>query len=106
MRSQFLHATFAGHEATYLLFGERYLHLPTAHLTARLADDRVEIATDAFARQVTLEFDGVTGAVFADNFFDLIPGRKRTIAIQKTADGTALTVRALNSDPVRLVWKP
>jgi beta-mannosidase len=106
LRSQFFHANFAGHEAACLLIGERYLHLPTARLTARLADGRIEIATDAFARQVTLEFDGVTGAVFADNFFDLMPGQKRTIAVRKTAGGAALTVRALNAEPIRLVWKP
>ena len=97
---------FAGREATCLLIGERYLHLPQAHLTARLADGRIEIATDAFARQVTLEFDGVTGAVFEDNFFDLIPGQKRTIAVLKAAGGAALTVRALNAEPVTIPWKP
>jgi len=66
----------------------------------------MEIGTDAFARQVTLEFTGVTGAVFEDNFFDLIPGQKRTIAVRNAAGGSALTVRALNSEPIRLVWKP
>jgi hypothetical protein len=88
------------------LIGERNLHLPQAHLTARLADHRIEISTDAFARQITLEFDGVTGAVFTDNFFDLIPGGKRTIDVLKAANGAALTVRALNADPVSLTWKP
>ena len=66
----------------------------------------MEIGTDAFARQVTLELDGVTGAVFEDNFFDLTPGQKRTIAVRNAAGGTALTVRALNAEPIRLVWKP
>jgi beta-mannosidase len=106
LRGQFLHAAFAGHEATHLLTAERYLHLPQAHLTARVVKGHIEIATNAFARQVTLEFDDVTGAVFADNFFDLIPGGKRTIAILKAACGSMLTIRALNADPVRLAWKP
>jgi hypothetical protein len=106
LRSKFLHARFAGCEATGLLIGERYLHLPQAKLTARLADGRIEIATDAFARQVTLEFEGVTGAVFEDNFFDLIPGRKRSIAVVNAAGGRALTVRALNAEPVALTLNP
>jgi beta-mannosidase len=106
LRSQFLHASFAGNESTSLLSGERYLHLPQATLTARLANDRLEIATDAFARQVTLDFTGVTGAVFEDNFFDLIPGQKRTVTVRKAAGGTALIIRALNAEPIRLVWKP
>jgi hypothetical protein len=95
-----------GHESTCLLTGERYLHLPTAHLATHPTGGGIEITADTFARQVTLEFDGVTGAVFADNFFDLIPGQKRTIAVLKAADGAALTVRALNADPIRLAWKP
>lgn len=106
LRSQFLHAAFAGQESTSLLIGERYLHLPSARLSASLAGGCVEIGTDAFARQVTLEFTGVTGAVFEDNFFDLIPGQKRTIAVRNAAGGSALTVRALNSEPIHLVWKP
>jgi Glycosyl hydrolases family 2/Ig-fold domain/Mannosidase Ig/CBM-like domain len=106
LRSEFLHATFAGHDAVCLLIGERNLHPPQTHLTARRADHRIEITTEAFARQITLEFDGVTGAVFTDNFFDLIPGGKRTIDVLKAADGATLTVRALNADPIGLVWKP
>lgn len=106
LRSEFLHATFAGHEATCLLIGERYLHLPRARLTARLAGGRIEIATDAFARQVTLELAGVTGAVFEDNFFDLVPGRKRSLAMVPTAGGRTLTVRALNAEPVALTLNP
>jgi len=106
LRSEFLHAALAGRESICLLIGERYLHLPTARLAARLADGRIEIETDQFAREVALEFEAVTGAVFEDNFFDLAPGRKRTIAVRKAAGGTALTVRALNAEPIRLVWKP
>jgi hypothetical protein len=106
LRSEFLHANFAGHESTCLLIGERYLHLPQAKLAARLADGHLQIATDAFARQVTLEFEGATGAVFEDNFFDLIPGEKRTVTVRKAADGSALTVRALNAEPIRLMWQP
>ncbi|MCX6872455.1 MAG: hypothetical protein NTW21_01400 [Verrucomicrobia bacterium] len=106
LRGQFLHASFADHDATCLLIGERYLHLPNARLTARLADGHIEIATDAFARQVTLEFDDVTAAVFADNFFDMIPGQKRSIAVLNPADGRQLTIRALNAEPVRVAWTP
>ena len=46
LRTQFLQAAFAGHEATCLLIGERYLHLPQAHLTVNLINGRLEIATD------------------------------------------------------------
>ncbi|MHC4483318.1 MAG: beta-mannosidase, partial [Planctomycetota bacterium] len=102
LRNEFLHATFGAREATYLLIGERYLHLPKAKLNARTVADGIEITTNVFARTVTLEADGVTGAVFEDNFFDMVPGRKRTIAVINPAGGQAVTIRALNAKPVRL----
>ena len=105
LRNEFLHATFGAREATYLLIGERYLHLPNAKLTVRVLGGKIEIATNVFARTVTLEMDGVTGAVFEDNFFDMAPGRKRTIAVINPAGGRAVTIRALNAKPVRLELK-
>jgi beta-mannosidase len=105
LRSQFLHATFADRDVTCLLIGERYLHLPQAHLTVRRVDHRIEIATDAFARQVTLQFEGVTGGVFEDNFFDLVPRQKRTVAVIDAKDGRQLSVRALNAEPVQIAFK-
>jgi len=59
LRSQFLRATFGARDATCLLIGERYLHLPQAHLALRAESGAVEIATDVFARQVTLQFEGL-----------------------------------------------
>jgi len=106
LRSEFLHATFTGHDATCLLIGERYLHLPQAHLRVRQENDRIEITSDAFARQVTLQFDGVTGAVFEDNFFDLVPGQKRRLSVVNAAGGTQLAVHALNAEPLTIPWKP
>lgn len=102
LRNEFLHASVAGHEATHLLIGERYLHLPRTRLQVRYDTGRVEIATNVFARQVALEIEGVTGAVFEDNFFDLPPGRKRTVGIIDTAGGKRLTIRCLNAETVRL----
>jgi beta-mannosidase len=106
LRSEFLRATFAGRDATCLLIGERFLRLPQAHLTVRKENDRLEIATDVFARQIALQFDGVTGAVFEDNHFDLAPGQKRAIAVINAAGGQQLAVHALNAEPITVSWKP
>lgn len=105
MRSEFLQANFAGREVTQLLIGERYLHLPPAGLTARVVDGKIEIATKAFARQVTLTAQRVSGAVFEDNFFDVPPGQKRTIAVVDAAGGRQITVGTLNGDAVQLNWR-
>jgi len=106
LRSEFLHATVAGREATCLLIGERYLHLPQAHLKVRKADDRIEVTTDAFAKQVALEFDGLGGAVFEDNYFDLPPGRTRTVSVVNAPSGGQVTVRAVNAEAATVGWKP
>jgi len=106
LRSEFLRATFSGREATCLLIGERYLHLPQAHLTVRRQNGQIEIATDVFARQVELRCDGSAEAVFDDNYFDLAPGQKRTIAVAGEAGGRNIEVRALNADPVIVPQKP
>jgi hypothetical protein len=34
------------------------------------------------------------------------PGQKRTIAVTGAASGRKLEVRALNADPVSILWKP
>jgi hypothetical protein len=102
LRNEFLHAKFGVRDATYLLIGERYLHLPKAKLTARVLGGKIEITTNVFARTVTLEADGVTGAVFEDNFFDMVPGQKRTIEIINPAGARTVTISALNAKPIQL----
>lgn len=100
LREEFLHASFSGQDATCLLTGERYLHLPQSRLSVTATGGGVLVATDRFARQVTLEMVGTTGAVFDDNFFDLAPGQARSIAVVNTAGGRELRVSALNASPV------
>jgi beta-mannosidase len=106
LRSEFLHASFAGQEATCLLIGERYLHLPEAHLNARVAGNRIEVTTDAFARQVTLQGDGTNGVVFEDNHFDLLPGPMRVVKVQAPAGSGRIVVSATNSRHVELRMNP
>ncbi|MHC4070547.1 MAG: beta-mannosidase [Planctomycetota bacterium] len=102
LRKEFLHATLGDRDATYLLTGERYLHLPNAKLTACVVNDKIEIYTDVFARTVSLEMDGVTGAVFEDNFFDMTPEQRRTITVVDPANGRSVAISALNAEPVRV----
>ena len=102
LRKEFLHAALGERDSTYLLIGERYLHLPNAKLTASAIGDKIEISTDVFARMVCLEMQGVTGVVFEDNFFDMVPGQKRTVSVINPAPGQTVTVAALNAKPVRV----
>ncbi|MBA2362418.1 MAG: hypothetical protein H0V86_02680 [Chloroflexia bacterium] len=99
VRRELLHASFLGEEATYLPMGERHLHLPRARLEARATAGGVELATDAFARQVVLEAPVRPGALFGDNYFDMVPGSKRVISVPTEA--SQIVVRAYNADEVR-----
>jgi beta-mannosidase len=105
LRSEFLRATLCGRDVTCLLIGERYLHLPQARLTVHRNKEGIEIGTDVFARQVTIQCDGASGAVVEDNCFDLPPRQDRTIRVVNAADARNFTVRALNSELVTIPWK-
>jgi hypothetical protein len=104
LRTEFLHAEFAGHAATHLLIGECYLHLPKAKLGAKLTDGTIEVSTDTFARQVTLEGGDNVAPYFDDNFFDMPPGSTRTIHVLEKTNGGSISVYALNADPVQIRW--
>ena len=58
--------------------------------------------SDVFARQVSLAIQGVTGAVFEDNFFDLVPGQKKQVRVLHAAGGRRLIVRAVNAEPMEV----
>jgi len=106
LRTQFLRARLAGHEASVLLIGERYLHLPPAKLQAGIVGNAVAITSEAFVRCVSLEMAGVVGAVFEDNFFDLTPGQTRTVRIVHPAGSRQVVVKGLNAEPVELTVTP
>jgi len=97
---EFLIAELNDQKVTHLINAERYLHLPQATLQAHMTSDGLEISTDVYARQVTLAFPGVTGAVFSDNYFDLIPGQTRCIRIIHNPGANMLTVSSINANPV------
>ena len=99
---EMLVARLNGQTVCHLLNAERYLHLPQATLDVKVRGNDIEVSTDAFARQVTLACAGVTGAVFEDNFFDMIPGQTRRIRIPHNAGADAVTVSAINADTVAM----
>ncbi|MFC1761115.1 glycoside hydrolase family 2 protein [Planctomycetota bacterium] len=97
---EFLTAEFNGQIVTHLVNAERYLHLPQATLDVKVLDDEIVVSTDVYAKQVTFEMPGVTGAVFSDNYFDLFPGQARRIRVLRNPGSNLLTVRSLNSKSV------
>ena len=101
LREDFLEATVGEWSSTHLLHTERYLTLPAAALDVTVADGELTVRTDAYARTVTieksLEFESV---MVADNYFDLPPGRSRSIGFESISGTGTFTVSALNAAPV------
>ena len=64
--------------------------------------DGIQISTDNFARQVTLEIPGGSGAVFEDNYFDLLPGASRTVRLLHATEGSKIRVSAVSAEPVEV----
>jgi hypothetical protein len=107
LRTEFLWArleTSSGiYQSSCLLLADRYLHLPQADLSvALLGDGAIEISSDVFARQVSLEMVGVSGTVFEDNHFDMLPGERRRIAVIGGPGEGMIRIGALNAEPVVL----
>ncbi|WP_146529567.1 glycoside hydrolase family 2 protein [Novipirellula artificiosorum] len=75
-------------------------HRPT--LKVMFVEDGIQISTDNFARQVTLEVPGGSGTVFEDNYFDLVPGTSRTIRLIHATKGNTVRVSAVSAEPVEV----
>ena len=96
LREEFISATLGDFQATHLLAGERYLHLPRATLTVSASAEGVEVSADVFARQVALSCEGGEGTHFSDNYFDLPPGTSRAVRVTGRRGGE-IAVSALNA---------
>jgi hypothetical protein len=99
---EFLLAEFNGKVQTLLLNGERYLQLPDANLSVRATKGGVEISTDKYARQVTLESMNGTADIFEDNYFDLVPGQTKKVRIKPGKISHRISIKSLNALPVEI----
>ncbi len=72
------------------------LSLAAPHVTTQISHTRsatsVTLSTDKLARGLYLSADGLEGS-FADNFFDLLPGRKVTVAFRGSRPFTTEDLR-------------
>ena len=100
---EFLVAEFNGHIQTLLLNGERFLQLPDADLSVTATNGGIEISTDKYARQVTLENLEGGGDIFEDNYFDLVPGQTKKVEIKPVNTLQKILIRSLNAPSVEII---
>jgi hypothetical protein len=60
------------------------------------------ITSDVFACQVTLEFPGLSGAVFSDIYFNLPGGVVKKVDLLRLPVGDCLVIRSMNAQPVEI----
>jgi beta-mannosidase len=88
---------------------ERKLAFPDATLQVRKVDGALQIATDKFARTITLEGEGPGdpgGWFFEDNYFDLFPGETKTVRVLgRNREGRIHAKPWYSSRRTTLEWK-
>jgi hypothetical protein len=90
---------------------ERRITFPQAKLEIWIQEDAVVLTTDRFARSVVLEGAADNGDPFGwffeDNWFDLVPGERKTVRVLGDHRSGQISVRAWYSKHVTTVdWKP
>lgn len=68
----------------------------------RSLGDNLELYSEDFVKDVKLHFINTSGAVFSDNFFNLLPGKKKNVNIFNSQNGNELQAgdRELESDEI------
>ena len=60
------------------------------------------LSAQVFIKDVALSMPAVTGAVFSDNYFNLIPGEEKRVRIIADMGGKFLQIQGVNSSLVTL----
>jgi hypothetical protein len=103
-RKEFFLARLGNRVVTHLLWPEKYLILPDSEIKAVKTDQGITLTSAKFVKGVELYLDGTTGAVFSDNYFNLIPGESKAIKILVKPEGSkTLKIKGVNSALTTLI---
>jgi len=96
-RSEYLTGRFGNQTVSQLLWTEKFLLLPDAKIQIEKAEDGIILKSDKFVKEVALVIPNSTGAVFDDNYFNLLPGEAKHVKILDAANGKTLKAKGVNS---------
>lgn len=96
-RSEYLTGRFGNQTVSQLLWTEKFLLLPDAKIQIEKAADGIILKSDKFVKEVALVIPNSTGAVFDDNYFNLLPGEAKHVKILDAANGTTVKAKGVNS---------
>jgi beta-mannosidase len=69
-------------EKIFYLVSPKDLKLLRSEIAADIEGNKVSLISDVLAKDVFLSFPGISGKIFSDNYFDLLPGQEKTITIE------------------------
>jgi len=101
-RRDFLFAQMGKNSKTHLLWPEKYLRLKSGKISAQFKNEELILRSDYFIKDVALNISETSGAIFSDNYFNLVPGEAKKIKIINSAGGNQLQIKGLNSDVIYL----
>ncbi|MDO8951123.1 MAG: glycoside hydrolase family 2 protein, partial [Draconibacterium sp.] len=103
-RSEYLTGRFGNQTVSQLLWTEKFLNLPDASIQLERTADGIILKSDKFVKEVALTIPNSTGAVFDDNFFNLLPRETKLVKILDSATkGASLKAKGVNSPEVEVL---
>ena len=96
-RNEFLVARLGEQVKSHLMYPEKFLKLKDGTIRVEVEKDMLILESETFIKSLELSLPGVSGAIFSDNYFDLIPGYKKQVSIVEKKDGTKVRIKGLNS---------
>jgi hypothetical protein len=97
-RDEFFIARWGDQKKTHLLFPEKFLNLPDAEISASFIDGELVLSSDYFVKDVELYMTNTSGAVFSENYFNLLPGEVKRVSIIDHQNGKSIRIKGVNSE--------
>jgi len=101
-RNEYLTGRFGNQTVSQLLYTEKFLNLPDAKIQIEKTSNGIILKSDKFVKEVALTITNSSGAVFDDNYFNLLPGEVKHVKILDSAKGTAIKAKGVNSSEVEM----
>ncbi len=96
-RNEYLTGRFGNQTVSQLLWSEKFLNLPDASIQMEKTTDGIILKSDRFVKEVALTIPNSTGAVFDDNYFNLLPREAKLVKIFDAGNGKSLKAKGVNS---------
>jgi len=101
-RNEYLSGRFGNQTVSQLLYTEKFLNLPDAEIQIEKTSDGIILKSDKFVKEVALTIPNSSGAVFDDNYFNLLPGEVKNVRILDSSKGTTIKAKGVNSSEVEM----